>query len=381
MKLIDKILLANDFTTSSKNVVATATELAKIFQSEVVPIHILPNDVVNQKVRSLLEDTAYQKLQETNELLEKEGVTTISPILAYGPPHHEIVDAAVNVNAGLILLGSGETRSSKEKFLLGTTTERIIQKSEKPILVVKEGVPLNVQHILCPVDFSEPSQRALKNAITLAHRFKAELTVLSICELQSSSWFGSEKDNDLENDSRCDSHKEQFDQFLEGFNFSGLKYNKEIRRGIPAEEILSAVSGKMIDLLIMGTSGKTGLSRFVVGSVTEKVIREVPCSFITLKSENIINLQLETSIRDIENHYHTGKQLMADGFYEESLEQFKLCLSINTMHVPSHYGIAKVYEKLNMPKKAEFYRHSAREIMDRIYYLKIEEEVRKLKGH
>lgn len=380
MQLIEKILLGHDFTASSKNVVATATELAKIFQSEVVPIHTLPDDVVNEKVRSLLEETAQQKLQETVDQLEKEGVKTGPPILTYGSPHHEIVDAAVNVNAGLILVGSGET-TGREKFLLGTTTERIIQKSEKPILVVKEGVPLNVQHILCPVDFSENSQLALKNAITMAHRFKAELTVLSVCELQSASWFSSEKDQNLENNSRCDSHKEQFDQFLEGFNFSGLKINKEIRQGKPAEEILSAISGKMIDLLIMGTSGKTGLSRLVMGSVTEKVIREVPCSFITLKSENIINLQIETNIRDIENHYQTGKQLMADGFYEESIEQFKLCLSINTMHVPSYYGIAKVYDKLDMPKKADYFRRSAREIMDRIHYLKIEEEVRKLKGN
>ncbi|MBK7409925.1 MAG: universal stress protein [Saprospirales bacterium] len=85
-----------------------------------------------------------------------------------------MVQAAIGVSANLILVGSGESRKG-EQFQLGTTTERIIQKSETPVHVVKEGIPLNVQNILCPVDFLETSKRALTDPITMARRFKAEL--------------------------------------------------------------------------------------------------------------------------------------------------------------------------------------------------------------
>ena len=379
MQLIKRILLAHDFSKSSENVLATAKELAKIFQSEVVPIHVLPDDVKNEKVKTFLRETVTQKLQATSEQLKGEGVKSSEHILAFGSPHGEIVRAAVDVNANLILTGSGETQKG-EKFLLGTTTERVIQKSEKPVFVVKEGVPLNVQHILCPVDFSVTSKRALKNAITMAHRFKAELTILSVCELQSSLWFTSENDQAAENDSRYSRHKTKFDQFLDDFKLEGLVWKKETRKGKPAEEILGTISEKMIDLLVMGTSGKTGLSRMVIGSVTEKVIREMPCSFLTLKSEDIINLQLETNIRDIETHYNTALQLVEDGFFEEAIEQFKLCLSISNMHVPSHYGIARAYEKLNQPDKAKLYRMMGMEILNRFWDRKIEKEVRQLRG-
>ena len=54
MKLIDKVLLAHDFSESAENVVSTAIEVAKIFHAEIVPIHVLPDDVVNEKVKSLL---------------------------------------------------------------------------------------------------------------------------------------------------------------------------------------------------------------------------------------------------------------------------------------------------------------------------------------
>jgi universal stress protein E len=380
MKLIDKVLLAHDFSKSAENVLATGVEIAKIFHSELVPIHVLPDDVVNEKVKSLLNETATGKLQETITHFKNEGVKAGAPILTYGTPHKVITETAVDEDASLILIGSGETQKGA-KFLLGTTAERIIQQSEKPVFVVKENVPLNVQHILCPVDFSETSKRALKNAITMAYRFKSELTILSVCELQGSAWFGSSEDRASENDKRYADHKVKFDNFLADFNLSGLKWNKENRRGKPAEEILSAVSEKMIDLLVMGTTGKTNLSRLFIGSVTEKVIREVPCSFLTLKSEDIITLQLGTSIRDMENHYNTARQLTEDGFFEQAIEQFKLCLSINNMHVPSYYGIAKAYEKLNDMKRAEVYKKNGKEIMDRIWDQKIEDEVRKLKRY
>ncbi len=137
----------------------------------------------------------------------------------------------------------------------------------------------------------------------------------------------------------------------------------------------------MIDLLIMGTTGKTDLSRLIIGSVAEKVVREVPCSFITLKSENIITLQLETNIRDIETHYSAGMELMEDGFFKESIEQFKICLSISNMHVPSYNGIAKVYEKLDDLDKAKIYRNSGKEVLNLIWNQKIEGEVRKFRNY
>ncbi|UOY07173.1 universal stress protein [Muricauda sp. SCSIO 64092] len=379
MKLLEKILVAQDFSQSSENVVSSAIELAKIFQSTIVPIHILPDDVLNEKVRTLLNETALTKLKETTDQIKHEGVAAEKPLLMVGSPHEAITRAAVDVSANLILLGSGETKKG-DTFRLGTTAERIIQKSGKPIFVIKEGVLLNVQHILCPVDFSDPSKRALKNAITMARRFKSELTILAVCELQGSTWFTSEKDKELENELRYRMHKEEFDSFLKEFNLTGLNWTKEIPKGNPSEEILSTISKKMIDLLIIGTSGRTGLNRMLMGSVTEKVIREVPCSFLTLKSEDAISLQLETNIRNIEELHGTAMKLMEDGFYEEAIGQLKACLNINSMYVPAYTGLAKVYEKLDQPERAKVYRNNAKDIMDKIWYQKIEEEVRKLRG-
>lgn len=379
MKLLEKILVAHDFGKTSQNVISSAIELAKIFQSTIIPIHILPDDITNQKAKTLLNETARTKLNKVVDKIKNEGLDTGEPILMEGSPHDAIVRAAVGVSANLILLGSGETQKG-DTFRLGTTAERIIQKSEKPVFVIKEDVLLNVHHILCPVDFSEPSKRALQNAITMARRFKSELTILSVCEQAKTSWLTSDNLLQTVNDEKCLEEKEKFETFLKGFNLADVNWTKEAPKGNPAEEILSAVSKKMIDLLIMGTSGRTGINRMLMGSVTEKVVREVPCSFLTLKSEDVITLELKTHIRDIEELHKTAMDLITDGFYDEAIGHLKACLTINDMYVPAYKGMAKVYDKMNRPERAQAYRMNARDIMDKIWYQKIEEEVRKLRG-
>jgi hypothetical protein len=168
-----------------------------------------------------------------------------------------------------------------------------------------------------------------------------------------------------------------FDKFLGKFNFTDLKWRKETKSGDPSAEIIKAVKRHEIDLLIMGTSGKTGINRFIMGSVTAKVIREVPCSFITLKSEDIIDLQLETKIRDIETHCNNAKQLVKDGFFHEAINEYKICLIISDMHIPSLNGIALIYEKLERPKSANKYKNRAKEVLERIWDRKIEADIRK----
>ncbi|OZV68088.1 universal stress protein [Winogradskyella aurantia] len=379
MKILDKVLFAQDFGPSSKNLEKVAIDIAQTFHSKIILIHVLPDDVVNPKVKSLLDETALSKLKEISATLKGHGIEVEDPLIEYGSAHEAIIKAASTVKANFILIGSG-SHPKDDKFPLGTTTERIIQNSEKPVLVIKENSSLNVKKILCPIDFSEASKRALTNAIIMARRFKAQLTILSVCELQTPSWFSSKGDIDKENEARFTKHSDEYDTFLKQFNLQDVEWIKENKKGNPAQEILNTIKANKIDLLVMGTNGRTGINRMIMGSVTEKVIREVPCSFLTLKSEDVINLQLQSDITDFEKLFEAGTQLEKDGFYKEAIDQFKASLSINTMHVPAYSAIAKLFDKLGQPEKASLYRKSANEIKERIWYSKVEEEVRKLRG-
>ena len=373
MKLLEKILLATDFNQSSEYIIENAIFLAKIFQSKVTLIHVLPDNIKNEKAKILLDIAAENQLRMINSHINKKGIKTEEPIIEYGSYSDKVVLAADIINANLILIGAGE-KTKKDTFQLGTTAETIIRKSNKPIWVVKKKNSLNIRKILCPVDFSEESSRALKNAIILARKIHAKLIVFSVYEklIRASVKLNWDDINEL----RKSDHINDLDKFLDKYNFTDLNWSKEIKGGFPAVEILKAIDKHNIDLLIMGTSGKTGISKMIMGSVTEKVIREVPCSFITLKSEDIIDLKLISKIRDIQTHYDVAKQLIKDGFFEKSINEFKICLNINDMHVPSLNGIAKVYKKIGDSDNSEKYKNVANEVLSRIWDRKVEDEIR-----
>ena len=80
--------------------------------------------------------------------------------------------------------------------------------------------------------------------------------------------------------------------------------------------------------------------------MTEKVLRELPCSVVTAKSEDIIQLRLNTEIADIETHFRLAKHLLQQGFAEEAISQFQLCLDVDVMYAPAWEGLAIAHERL-----------------------------------
>jgi len=377
MKLLERILLASDFSKSSENLLEYAINLAKTFHSQIILVHVLPDDIANEKAKLLISQAALKQLEDIRNKIKSAGLIAGEPILEFGSPFDKIIQAADNANANITLIGSGE-KSKNDVFQLGITAYKIIRKSTKPVWVVKQGKVLNIKNILCPVDFSQESERALKNAITIARRFNTELLIISVCKTYFSRSSRIEVDWDKENEKAHLEHLKKFNLFLRNFNLTNLHWDSEILSGDPSTEILRAISRYKSDLVIMGTTGKSNLSRLMLGSVTEKIIRDVPCSLITLKKEDIIELQLEHKIFEIEKHYGTALKHIKKGHLKESVNEFKFCLNINEMHIPSLKAIADVYEKLGNKEVAKEYRNIAREVLLRIWDKKIEAEIRKI---
>lgn len=103
-------------------------------------------------------------------------------------------------------------------FQLGSTAERIIRKSNKPVWVIKNDTLLSIKRILYPVDFSVESKRALNNAITLAQKFNAELIIFSVYELADADSLRYRFDWDEYKHSLRSLHMKEFNSFLEGFD-------------------------------------------------------------------------------------------------------------------------------------------------------------------
>lgn len=164
---------------------------------------------------------------------------------------------------------------------------------------------------------------------------------------------------------------------MKGFKFTDVDYTFESLTGEPDKKIIQLVKERNIDLIFIGTTGKSMIGRVLLGIVTEMVARELPCSIVTTKSENIINLKIDSEISDIEKHFKQAIKLNETGYYNEAIEQLKVCLSINDMHIPSMTELIKLYEKTGENDLAETYKSKLDEILKRLWDRKIEYEIKK----
>lgn len=376
MKLLEKILVPIDINAEYNEQLNVASKIAKLYHSELIIMYVLSEKVLQDDTMKMVNSSISISLNQVKEILRKEKIVLREPIIENGSPADKINQIAIKEDVNLILIGSGNKKKG-EKFQLGITAEKIIRLSDKPVWSVKTGEEAKISNILCPVDFSGPSKRALNNAILLSRKLKTSLRILGIQEPFSNSSPRIKIDEDKENEYNLQQFKNGMTSFLKDFNLDGIEYIIDIQLGIVHEKILQTIKEFGHDLLIMGTNGRTGLSRLIMGGITEKVTREMPCSFITLKTYDIIQLRIENEIKEIEIHFKHGNALTEDGFFEEAIKQFKICLQINDMHIPSYYKLAEVFKKIGDNSRAEHYNKTAEELLARLWDKKIEHEIRK----
>lgn len=376
MQLIKNILLATDFTGSRKNLVDTAISLGQNFHSDISIIHVIPKEIKDKKSKSMLEDAARESMDALIEQIKDANVKIGKTYIRQGNPVDTIVRTAERVNSNVILMGSSET-PKKDNYKLGTTAEKIIRKSQVPVWVAKRDSQFEIKTVFCPIDFSDESKRALQDAEYIARIFKARLIIFSVFELYDKNYPRLDSTSGGMNKLAQTEHEKMLEKFLKSTKTTDLDVKVVTRSGDPSKEILKALKRFQADLLIMGTTGKSGLSRWLMGSVTEKVIREVPCSFITVKSTNILTVELQERVKDMEYHYKAAQELLEKGLFEESVSEFLVCLNMNDMHIPSLVGISKAYEKLGDERLAENYKKIARKTLTNMWDEKIEAEVRK----
>jgi nucleotide-binding universal stress UspA family protein len=134
---------------------------------------------------------------------------------------------------------------------------------------------INVKRILYPTDFSSYSNQAYFHAVALAENHGASLTVLFVF----ASGFGTPEVHDEETDEAY--WKRQLEQ-IRPVN-PKIPVHHVLLEGDPATEIVRYAQDATMDLVVMGTHGRSGLERLLMGSVAEKVMRDAPCSVLVVK--------------------------------------------------------------------------------------------------
>ena len=159
-------------------------------------------------------------------------------------------------------------RKTENKF-----SERIQRQSKT--------LSAKISSILVPVDFSNPSSKALRYAVALANQFGAKITPLFVVELPEVVGMFQLLLDDDEIQATC---KAKLMKFARKASVPGrLIDNALVRKGRPHREIVDAARTLKSDLIVISTHGYSSVTRVLLGSVTERVVREAPCPVLVVR--------------------------------------------------------------------------------------------------
>lgn len=132
--------------------------------------------------------------------------------------------------------------------------------------------------ILCSTDFSPSSDLALEHASIYARAAGATLIIVHVQEISSASGEG------VLHSAVRPENRDTLARRLEAIVPDGdIAHEHRLLRGKPAEEIIRVAAEEGVSLIVMGTQGRTGVGRLLMGSVAEEVLRRAPCPVLTVK--------------------------------------------------------------------------------------------------
>jgi nucleotide-binding universal stress UspA family protein len=144
---------------------------------------------------------------------------------------------------------------------------------------------MDIRHILAPTDFSDYSKDAIRYALELAQTFGAKLSLLHVVELPPypiegfvPSTMGADLLNDLERQASA-----ELAQVLPQAQEAKIEVTRSVVIGSPFQKIIETAEAEHVDLIVMATHSRTGLSHLIIGSVAERAVRTAPCPVLTIR--------------------------------------------------------------------------------------------------
>lgn len=215
---------------------------------------------------------------EKAESIAKETGALIKPVCEEGEAHQRIVDLAEAENCELIIMGR-RGLSRLERALMGSVTARVIGYSQRDILIIPRNAEIGWKKILLATDGSKYSKAATERAIDFAEAYGGELKVVAVVDLPA-EFYGEAPDAVDDIIKKAHGFVEEAKKKAEA---AGIKAEAFVREGETHQMVLDIAEDLVVNAIVMGSHGRTGLKRLLMGSVVEKVIGYAACPVLVVK--------------------------------------------------------------------------------------------------
>lgn len=278
---VHTILFPTDLSENAQQAFPLACSLARDCGARIVVLHVVPPPTVQDPLLALDNRKEYHKnlWQSLRQMQPPDSDVHVEHRLESGDAAPEILQIAQRIKAGLIVIGT-QGRTGLGRLLVGSIAEQVLRGATCPVLAVKKGaVVAKIQTILFPTDLSEASESALGVAFSLAQDYHARLIVLHVASPGHPVPY-SEFERMLQQSA---GYRRELEAKLRQCQKPSCNAEFRVEEGDPAEQILRVAQETPCDLIVMGTHGRTGISRLLMGSVAEKALRNASCPILLVK--------------------------------------------------------------------------------------------------
>lgn len=312
MTEIRTILCAVDFSAFSRHALEHAAQLAKWFGSRLVVFYVypppappppvlysnLPGPFASEPFPPLTASPEQTLADMTAELTKFAAGVDMTGVQVRihaqpGSPVRDILDEAGAVNSDLIVLGT-HGHTGFDRWVLGSVTDKVLRKATCAVLTVPPPVgeppadPLQMfKRILCPMDFSDASLKALEYALSLAKEADAELLLMHVIEglPDAPDWQQPAGPAVAEYLRLSEAHGlERLRAAVPADARAWCRPETLVATGKPYEAILRVAAERGARLVVMGVHGRNPIDRLFFGSTTAHVVRAATCPVLTLRA-------------------------------------------------------------------------------------------------
>jgi nucleotide-binding universal stress UspA family protein len=289
--MYETILVPTDGSTGAKAAARHGLALADAFDGRVRFLSVVDESSSGLVSLDSLADRTTVLDEEATDALDRlealaaETAVPFETAVEHGTVHDTILDDAAEHGVDLIAMGT-HGRTGLQRVLIGSVTERVGRTSDIPVFTTRrepDGDP-SYGDVLIPTDGSDAASAAVEHGLTIADRYGGTVHALSVVDL--SSLVGS-YDAGPGISTVLDAWSEDCERAVEAVaeaaDTRGVDVVTEVVQGTPYRAITDYVDEAGIDLVTMGTHGRTGVERYLVGSVTERVVRTGDVPVLTVR--------------------------------------------------------------------------------------------------
>jgi nucleotide-binding universal stress UspA family protein len=278
-----KILVAIDGSESSKHALRESFKLASDEKCWITVVSVIPTyegdaAVWINNVKEAMKKPCQIALSEAEKLAKNERVL-IKTVCEEGEIYERIVDLADAEDSDLIVMGR-KGMAGIGRTLVGSVTARVIGHSQRDVLVVPDDATIGWKSILFATDGSKYSEIAANRAIDLAKSYGSEIKAISVVDVTEE--FMARAPGALED--LVKKAKSMVEDVKKKADSKGIKAESIVREGDTYKVIINIAKKQKANAIIMGSHGRTGLKRLLMGSVTERVIGHAPCPVLVVKA-------------------------------------------------------------------------------------------------